>query len=266
MAPARRRGRGQTWPALESALVTPPSVLLPLGLAYTAPMERSVRARVRKTGLTNQAVSPARGRTDAGSSCSRLCRAGACDRPPSNCWQWCARSASPSGRAPDGVRPREDGGPRARLPSKGPKLGDGRVGRRRRPRRLRVRFGNYPREISGRRGGRYTQISAQAKAEAADLFVVGSGASTDEEPGETGCRHHDAAGRKLPSVSDALISDAVVLDDALNTREERRFSGWPRVAWSARGNQLVRRVCLAPSSGEDGIATPSSRHASMAWR
>ena len=101
------------------------------------------------------------------------------------------------------------------------------MGRRRRPRRLRVRFGNYPREISGRRGGRYTQISAQAKAEAADLFVVGSGASTDEETGETEgavILRRLREGNSRAS-SDALISDAVVLDDALNTREElERFS------------------------------------------
>ena len=121
------------------------------------------------------------------------------------------------------------------------------MGRRRRPRRLRVRFGNYPREISGRRGGRYTQISAQAKAEAADLFVVGSGASTDEETGETEgavILRRLREGNSRAS-SDALISDAVVLDDALNTREElERFSELCRARGVERCVEIntVRRV------------------------
>ena len=140
------------------------------------------------------------------------------------------------------------------------------MGRRRRPRRLRVRFGNYPREISGRRGGRYTQISAQAKAEAADLFVVGSGASTDEETGETEgavILRRLREGNSRAS-SDALISDAVVLDDALNTREElERFSELCRARGVERCVEINQCVGCHPGSverrGTGGIATPSSR-------
>ena len=139
------------------------------------------------------------------------------------------------------------------------------MGRRRRPRRLRVRFGNYPREISGRRGGRYTQISAQAKAEAADLFVVGSGASTDEETGETEgavILRRLREGNSRAS-SDALISDAVVLDDALNTREElERFSELCRARGVERCVEINQCVGCHPGSVErrgTGIATPSSR-------
>ena len=118
------------------------------------------------------------------------------------------------------------------------------MGRRRR----RVAYGydwrGYPREISGRRGGRYTQISAQAKAEAADLFVVG-GRVDGRGDGRDACRHLTTLreGNSRAS-SDALISDAVVLDDALNTREElERFSEQtPRVRGALCGNQPVRRV------------------------
>jgi len=141
------------------------------------------------------------------------------------------------------------------------------VGRRRRPRRLRVRFGNYPREISGRRGGRYTQISAQAKAEAADLFVVGSGASTDEETGETEgavILRRLREGNSRAS-SDALISDAVVLDDALNTREElERFSELCR----ARG--VERAFCVSspahcPRVCRDAAVAFGARHPTCRW-
>ena len=141
------------------------------------------------------------------------------------------------------------------------------MGRRRRPRRLRVRFGNYPREISGRRGGRYTQISAQAKAEAADLFVVGSGASTDEETGETEgavILRRLREGNSRAS-SDALISDAVVLDDALNTREElERFSELCR----ARG--VERAFCVSspahcPRVCRDAAVAFGARHPTCRW-
>ena len=130
------------------------------------------------------------------------------------------------------------------------------MGRRRRPRRLRVRFGNYPREISGRRGGRDTQISAQAKAEAADLFVVGSGASTDEETGETEgavILRRLREGNSRAS-SDALISDAVVLDDALNTREElERFSELCRARGVERCVEINQCVGCRRVDGEGAV-------------
>ena len=95
--------------------------------------------------------------------------------------------------------------------------------------------------------------------------MVGSGASTDEETGETEgavILRRLREGNSRAS-SDALISDAVVLDDALNTREElERFSELCRARGVERCVEINQCVGCHPGSVErrgTGIATPSSR-------
>jgi len=97
--------------------------------------------------------------------------------------------------------------------------------------------------------------------------VVGSGASTDEETGETEgavILRRLREGNSRAS-SDALISDAVVLDDALNTREElERFSELCR----ARG--VERAFCVSspahcPRVCRDAAVAFGARHPTCRW-
>ena len=127
-------------------------------------------------------------------------------------------------------------------------------GRRRRPRRLRVRFGNYPREISGRRGGRLHTDFRTGQSGGGGPVRGGLGRVDGRGDGrDRGCRHltTPVEGNSRAS-SDALISDAVVLDDALNTREEPSApSCAARVACAVWKSTSASGAILAPSSGED---------------
>mmetsp|Transcript_11942 Transcript_11942/g.31402 ORF Transcript_11942/g.31402 Transcript_11942/m.31402 type:complete len:249 (+) Transcript_11942:69-815(+) len=130
-----------------------------------------------------------------------------------------------------------------------------------------LRAPNWETVVWGGGGGRVAYGYDLAKAEAADLFVVGSGASTDEETGETEgavILRRLREGNSRAS-SDALISDAVVLDDALNTREElERFSELCR----ARG--VERAFCVSspahcPRVCRDAAVAFGARHPTCRW-
>lgn len=126
---------------------------------------------------------------------------------------------------------------------------------------------NWDTVVWGGGGGRVAYGYDLAKDEKAELFVVGSGASTLEETGETEgavilrrLREGDAR-----AASDALVRDAVILDAALNTREElERFAS----LCNERG--VERAFCVSspahcPRVCRDAAVAFAARHPTCRW-